>query len=67
MPGNAMKKRGDERLKAALQVPAILCIAVLIGMVIHKAVLDVATLAYQHSGHDFWRELGRYVLRNLGA
>ena len=51
--------------KSALQVLAILCLIALYSMVAHKAFADIALLAQQHSGGDFWAALSRHVLRSL--
>ena len=49
------------------QVLAILCMALLISMVFHKAYTDISRLAAQHSGEQFWVALAQYFLGNLGG
>ena len=46
---------------------AILVMGVLLGMVVHKGHADVSMLAKQHSGQQFWVELGRYFIGNLAG
>ncbi len=52
------------RLSKAL---AILCMAVLLSMVLHKGYTDISRLAAQHSGDKFWVALAQYFLGNLGG
>jgi len=49
------------------QLLAILFIVLMMLVIFHKAVADIARLATLHSGEAFWRALGRYLLANLGA
>lgn len=60
-----MNRDYSEFFKSALQVLAILCLIALYSMVAHKAFADIALLAQQSSGGDFWAALARHVLRNL--
>ena len=46
---------------------AILAMAFLLGMVVHKGHADISVLAQNHSGGEFWVELGRYFIRNLAG
>lgn len=62
-----MSPRAEERFKSALQMLAILGLLLIVGVVLHKAYVDVAALAEQHSGAGFWRALARYLLRNLAG
>ena len=50
-----------------MQVVAIVLLAGLVGMVLHKAFADIAVVWQQHSGADFWKALARYLLRNLAG
>jgi hypothetical protein len=62
-----METRAEERFKTALQLLAILGLLLICGVILHKAYVDVAALAAQHSGAGFWRALARYLLRNLAG
>ena len=57
----------SESLTTAMQVVAALCLAGIVGVILHKASGDIRTLAEQYSGSEFWVALGRYLLRNLGG
>ena len=39
----------------------------LVAMVLHKGFADVSVVWQQHSGAEFWKALGRYLLRNLAG
>ena len=54
-------------LKTVSQALAIVCMAFLLGMVAHKGHADISVLADKHSGKEFWVELARYFLGNLGG
>ncbi|QJW85106.1 hypothetical protein HK414_21405 [Ramlibacter terrae] len=56
--------RGEEIFKTVLQVLAILMLAGICAMVLHKGYADVGALAKAHAGEGFWKALGRYLLRN---
>ena len=62
-----MNRDYNEFFKSVLQVLAILCLIALFSMIAHKAIADIARLAQQHSGGDFWAALARHVLRNLAG
>jgi hypothetical protein len=62
-----MSPRAEERFKSALQLLAIAGLALIVLVILHKAYVDVAALAEQHSGAGFWRALARYLLRNLAG
>jgi hypothetical protein len=57
----------EERFKTAAQVLAILLLAGLVGMVLHKGYADFTALAQQNPGDSFWPALVRYVFRNLAG
>lgn len=50
-----------------LQVLAILGLAAMAAVVLHKGAVDVRTLAQRHEGLEFWWALLRMFLRNLGG
>jgi hypothetical protein len=52
---------------AILQALAILLLVLMLSVILHKGFADVSALAQKHSGLEFWRALGRYLLANLGA
>lgn len=60
-------RRGEERFKTVAQVIAILMLAGLVGMLLHKGYADFAALARQNPGESFWPALARHVLRNLAG
>jgi hypothetical protein len=62
-----MGSRAEERFKTVLQVIAILMLAGIVAMVLHKGYADMAALAEQNPGGSFWKALARYVLRNLAG
>jgi hypothetical protein len=59
-----MKKDPGELAKTFFQVLAILGLAGIVFMVLHKGFSDVIELARQHPD-NFWASLARYLLRNL--
>jgi len=60
--------QGDrERSKTVMQVIGVLGLVLILSVVFHKAIADVAALAERHSGRQFWVELGRYLFRNLAG
>lgn len=62
-----MKDRGKEHLQTAGQVLAILLLAGLVGMVLHKGYADFSALAQQNPGESFLPALVRYLFRNLAG
>ncbi len=62
-----MPRHSDDLSKTLLQIVAILVLVGLVAMVLHKAFADVSVVWQQHSGADFWKALGRYLLRNLAG
>ena len=56
-----------DRLAKGMQVLAVLCIAAYFAMLAHKASADITLLASRYEGSEFWRALGRHLLRNLGG
>lgn len=62
-----MAKRGGERFKTVLQVIAILMLAGIVGMVLHKGYTDVSALADANRGPDFWGAFARYLFKNLAG
>lgn len=54
-------------LKTLSQLLAILCVAILLGMIAHKAHSDISALVRQHSGGEFRLALARYFLSNLAG
>ncbi|HEY8356965.1 MAG TPA: hypothetical protein VIL30_05840 [Ramlibacter sp.] len=59
--------RGEEIFKTVLQVLAILLLAGMCAMVLHKGFAEVSALAKAHPGEGFWGALGRHLLRNLAG
>jgi len=54
-------------LKTLSQLLAILCLAFLLGMIVHKGYSDISALARQHSDDEFRLALARYFLSNLAG
>ena len=54
-------------LRTVSQALAILCMVFILGMVAHKGHADISALAQKHSGTEFWVELARYFIGNLGG
>lgn len=62
-----MSTRGEALFKSALQLVAILGLALIFAVILHKGYGDVARLAREHAGTDFWAALARYVFKNLAG
>lgn len=62
-----MDKRNEERFKTVLQVIAILMLAGIVAMVLHKGYADVSALQRAHGGADFWGAFARYLFKNLAG
>jgi hypothetical protein len=54
-------------LRTVSQALAILCMAFLLGMVVHKGHADISVLASKYSGGEFWMELARYFIGNIAG
>lgn len=63
--GNASS--ATERLKTVSQCLAILGLAGICFMVLHKGYTDIGALAREHHGQAFWLELVRHIFRNLAG
>jgi len=59
--------RGEALFKTALQIIAILGLALIFAVILHKGYGDVSRLAQEHSGADFWATLARYLFKNLAG
>lgn len=59
--------RADEAARTVFQVLAILALAGIFAMILHKGHADFSALAREHPGEGFWPELLRYVFRNLAG
>jgi hypothetical protein len=61
----------QERLAAlartVLQVLAILGLALIVLVILHKGYSDMTALARDHPRQDFWPALLRYVFRNMAG
>ncbi len=62
-----MSARADALFKSVMQVAAILCLALIFAVIVHKGYNDIAHLAREHSGGDFWLALVRYLFKNLAG
>ncbi len=56
-----------ERLRTLGQTLAIVCMACLLSVIVHKGYHDISRLAAQHSGTQFWTALAQYFLGNLAG
>jgi hypothetical protein len=54
-------------VKNVMQVLAIFCMIAFVSILFHKGYTDIAALAEQYSGQEFWRRLGRYLIANLAG
>lgn len=66
-PVTTARGRAEEWFKTVAQVLAILLLAGIVGMVLHKGWTDFSALARVHRGEGFWLELVRYLFRNLAG
>lgn len=55
------------RFATLLQALAIVGLAAMAAIILHKGFVDVSTVAGEHEGVEFWWALLRRFLRNLGA
>lgn len=62
-----MPRTTADRFKTAMQVVAVLCIVAYFVVLAHKGSADIMMLASRYEGSEFWRALGRHLLRNLGG
>ena len=54
-------------MKTVLQIVAALLLIFMMSVIFHKLTMDIMALAQEHSGQDFWRALGRYLIDNLAG
>jgi hypothetical protein len=59
-------RSATERLQTVGQVVAVVLLLVYLGVLLHKGARDLTVLADAHP-QDFWRALGRHLLRILGG
>lgn len=62
-----MKDGRDGPGSTILQIVGVVGLLLVLSVVFHKAVSDIAALAERHAGREFWIELGRYLFRNLAG
>jgi hypothetical protein len=62
-----MRANSAETIRVVSQAIAIVCLIFLLGMIAHKGHADISLLAEQHSGQQFWVEVGRYLINNLAG
>jgi hypothetical protein len=63
-----MKTQGlRSRLYTVAQVCAAILLIAYVAMLAHKGTKDISALAAAHPGSEFWRALGRHILRILGG
>ena len=63
----ARKQRLADAAATALQVLAILALAAIFLVLLHKAYTDVTSIAHSHGRGNFWPALLRYLFRNLAG
>jgi hypothetical protein len=61
-----MNKGSEERVKTVFQVLAILGLAGIMMVLLHKGFADVSAIARENPG-SFWSALARYLFRNLAG
>jgi hypothetical protein len=54
-------------VRMTLQWMAVAVLVVIYSMILHKGYTDISALAEKHSGEQFWKALGRYVIGNIGG
>ena len=54
-------------VNALVKVVAVALLVLIHSMILHKGYTDVSALAQKHSGEQFWKALGRYVIGNIGG
>lgn len=64
---SAIAANASNAFKTLLQYLAVLCMAVIVAMLLHKGFTDISALAQKHSGAEFWLALGKYFLSNLAG
>ena len=62
-----MDKRRRDRWQTVFQVLAILMLAGICAMVLHKGYVDMSALAREQGGEGFLKALLRYLFRNLAG
>jgi hypothetical protein len=62
-----MSARSEALFKSVLQLVAILGLLLIFAVILHKGYMDIARLAREHAGGDFWAALARYVFKNLAG
>ncbi len=63
-----MNTRADATFKTVLQIVAIVLLALIVAVILHKKrYADVSEISREHSGADSWRALARHVFKNLSA
>jgi len=62
-----MSSRADSWFKTGMQVAAILGLVLIFALIAHKGYHDIARLAHEHAGGDFWLALVRYLFKNLAG
>jgi hypothetical protein len=56
-----------EHARTFFQVLAVLCLAGIILVILHKAYTDMTALSQANRGHSFWPALVRYIFRTLAG
>jgi len=62
-----MSTRADAIFKTVLQIVAIVLLALIVAVILHKGYADVSAISREHSGADFWRALARHLFKNLSG
>ncbi len=57
----------SESSKTLMQVLAVLAMAAILSMIVHKSYADVSIIAAKHSGWEFWREVAVWMIGNLAG
>jgi hypothetical protein len=67
MPARSNKERLASWARRIPQVLAILALAAICLVILHKGYMDVSALAKENARGDFWPALLRYVFKNMAG
>jgi hypothetical protein len=62
-----MNSDSGNRGKDAMQVLAIICLAFMFSLILHKGFADVSLISELHSGREFWIALARHFIGTLSG
>lgn len=65
--GASLKTNATEAAKSLMQIVAVVLLALLCSIILHKGYTDISALAQKHSGEKFWLALAQYLIGNLAG